>query len=64
MTFYEELVTKHGYIKGQVGVNSDGENVIVTIDEESASVITVQENGWLRQNIYYPDGTEEELYTK
>ena len=64
MTYYQELVKKHGFVEGLLGLNSDGQYVIVTIDEKSASVRTLQDNSWIRENIYYPDGTEEELYTR
>jgi hypothetical protein len=47
-----------------VGKNEDGEDVIVTIDKENATVVTVQANGWHRINTYWPDGTEEETYRK
>ena len=64
MTFYEELLEKFGFVEGKVGVNEDGEYSIVTIDEESASVRTLQANGWIREDTYYPDGTQEESYHK
>ena len=59
---YEELVTKFGYIEGQVGTNENGENVLVSIDNECASIRTLQHNGWQRINVYWKDGTEEEYY--
>ncbi len=63
MTRYEELVNQFGYIEAGVGMNDDGENVIVSIDKKCASVRTIQHNSkFQRVNIYYPDGTEEELY--
>ena len=61
---YEELKTKFGYVDGQIGVTLDDEYVIVSIDNECATVQTLQENGWMRVNVYYPDGTEEEYYRK
>ena len=65
MTTYEKLVKKHGYIDtAKCGINEDGEDVIVSIDEESACVRTLQKNGWMRINIYYPDGTSEELFER
>lgn len=64
MTTYETLFKEHGFCEGLVGINSSGEKVIVTIDKESASVRTLQDNGWIRENTYYPDGTEEEMYSK
>ena len=64
MTMYEELKNKYGFVEAKVGVNSDGEPVIVNIDSEQASTRTIQHNGWQRINIYYPDGTAEELYER
>jgi len=64
MFYYQELKRMYGYVEGQIGENSDGEKVIVSIDEESAEIKTLQDNGWIRVNVYYPDGTEEELYRR
>ncbi len=65
MTTYEELLEKYGMIPDtRVGVNENGENVIVSIDEECACITTMQHNRWMRTNIYYPDGWEEEYYSK
>lgn len=61
---YKELYEQFGLVEGQIGVNIDDEYVMLTIDEESATVSTLQENGWIRVNIFYPDGTEEELYRR
>ena len=61
---YDELVAKYGLVDGVVGVNSDKDNVLVTIDEEAAYIRTLQSNGWQRLNIYHKDGTEEELYER
>lgn len=47
-----------------------GENVIIDIDgydEENMAVlktITIQKNGFVRVNVYYFDGTTEELYER
>ncbi len=64
MIRYDELKAEFGYVEGLVGNNEDNQVIIVTIDEESASIRTLQENGWIRENIYYRDGSEEELYTR
>lgn len=65
MNEYEELLAKHGYIKeATIGENGEMEPIIVSIDEECACIRTLQKNGWQRINIYYPDGTLEELYEK
>lgn len=50
------------------GMNEDGENIIITIgyDEDAQmefyDVHTYQHNGWIRSNIYWEDGTIEELF--
>ena len=65
MNFYDELKTKYGLInESMVGKNELGENVIVSIDDNCACVRTLQNNGWARINLYYKDGTCEELYQK
>lgn len=63
MTHYEELVKRHGLCDGLCGINEDGESVIVSIDEESATIRTAQSNGFMRTNIYHKDGTSEELFS-
>lgn len=63
MTTYQELFNKHGFIEGLCGVNEDKENVIVSIDEECATIRTFQKNGFIRTNVYYKDGFSEELYS-
>lgn len=62
MNTYDELLKRHGYCKGLCGKNSDDENVIVSINDEKATITTCQKNGWLRINVYWKDGTYEELY--
>ena len=64
MTKYEELKKKCGFVNGLVGTNEKGENIIVTVDPISATIRTSQKNGWMRTNIYWADGTEEETYAK
>lgn len=63
MTTYDELVARYGYVQGACGINEDDENVIVSIDEESATITTLQKNGFIRTNIYHIDGINEELYS-
>lgn len=62
MTVYEELKNKHGFVEAFVGINEDKEPVIVSIDEQEASIRTLQKNNWIRVNVYYPDGTQEEYF--
>lgn len=44
------------------GKNTDDENVIIEIYPNKIRVTTFQKNRWERENIYYTDGTCEELY--
>ena len=64
MTDYERLLKKHGKCEGLCGVNEDGENVIVSIDDRTATIRTFQKNGFIRINVYHndDDGTSEELF--
>ena len=63
MNTYEELLNEHGLVDNQVGVNSNGETIIVNIDEECAWIKTLQKDKrWHRVNVFWRDGTEEEYY--
>lgn len=44
------------------GVNEDDEAVKVEVYEDRIVLYTTQKNDWIRQNIYWNDGTVEELY--
>ena len=46
------------------GQNEEGENVWISINEDNITLQTFQHNNWVRTNIYYKDGTIEELYDK
>lgn len=50
------------------GKNEDGEATIiyhgVSDNEEFFKTTTAQSNGWIRVNIYYADGSCEELYER
>ncbi len=52
----------------KVGTNEKGENVIVEYGYNSngryVRTATAQQNGWLRINYYYEDGTKEEFFDK
>ena len=41
------------------GVNEDGEDVLVSIANDSIVVSTNQKNGWIRKNTYGADGYAE-----
>lgn len=44
------------------GINELGEKVMISIFEDKIVVVTYQSNKWIRKNIYYYDGTREELF--
>ena len=44
------------------GVNENGEDIWISIFKDMIVVMTSQKNGWQRKNIYYRDGTREELF--
>lgn len=44
------------------GENQEGEFVTMTIEADRITTETMQKNGWLRRNVYWKDGTREELY--
>lgn len=45
-----------------VGVNADFERTTISIFQEKIICETYQHNGWVRKNIYWRDGTREELF--
>lgn len=45
-----------------LGHNEDGEVVSTSINHDNIVVETFQKNGWIRTNVYWEDGTIEELY--
>lgn len=47
-----------------VGENEDGDMVMTEVTQEFVKITTYQQNGWVRVNYFYTDGTVEELYDK
>lgn len=45
-----------------MGKNENGENTYISVNEDNITISTYQRNGWIRENVYWRDGTEEELY--
>ena len=68
MTTFEQLKKEtQGYEFPLFGENEDGEDETIEIgaDKEMGPffrVTTFQHNGWTRINIYYEDGTTEEIF--
>lgn len=46
------------------GNNEEGEDVIISINEDNITLQTLQDNGWIRTNVLWRDGTTEELYDR
>lgn len=44
------------------GTNEDTEQVSISIAKDRIDVVTFQDNGWTRRNVYWRDGTREELF--
>ena len=44
------------------GTNEDGEDVSISVYNDTIIVVTYQNNGWVRKNFYYSDGSSEELF--
>lgn len=53
----KKLMKGHGTSKcAYSGKNQDGENVLVSINDDSICVATMQSNGWTRKNYFDSDG--------
>ena len=50
--------------KNAIGTNESGEEVIVMVSSDHITASTFQHNGWIRNNVFWEDGTTEELYEK
>lgn len=45
-----------------MGVNTEFEEATISIFPEKIVYVTYQHNGWVRKNIYWRDGSCEELF--
>ena len=60
-----KLMDEHGNSDTMYpGINEHGEDVYISIFHEKIVTSTTQSNGWIRKNIYYRDGSREEMYDK
>ena len=46
------------------GKNDVGENMLISVNSDNITVQTFQSNGWTRENVYWNDGTVEELFER
>lgn len=44
--------------------NENDEDIIIEITNDYLKTSTIQQNSWIRVNIYYKDRTIEEIYEK
>lgn len=59
--YVQMCVNKYLGLSGS-STNSNGEEVTVIVRSDSVEVTTFQHNRWVRQNIYWTDGTVEEMF--
>lgn len=60
-----EIMNEYGDIDHMIfGENQDGEDQRISIGQENIFVDTFQMNGWVRRNVFWYDGTVEEIYLK
>lgn len=45
-----------------MGVNTRFEETTISIFHEKIIYVTYQHNGWVRKNVYWRDGTREEMF--
>lgn len=58
-----ELMDKYHTTKYMLpGTNELGEHTTASIFKDKIVVVTYQKNGWVRENVYWRDGTREELF--
>lgn len=58
-----ELMNKYGDSDTMfMGVNTEFEETEISIFPDKIVYVTYQHNGWVRKNIYWRDGTREEMF--
>lgn len=58
-----DLMDKYGKSDTMfMGVNTEGEDTTISIATENIVYVTYQHNGWVRKNVYWRDGTREEIF--
>lgn len=61
--YLNELMEKYGDTTDAFyGHNEDGESISISIFPDVIINETLQSNGWIRKNYFYPDGTCEEIF--
>ena len=68
MRSFDEFLEEFYKGKSALGLftttNENNENMIIEITPEYLKTSVLQNNGWIRINIYHKDHTVEELYEK
>ena len=58
-----KLMDEHGDSKFPFsGTNEQMEQISISIAKDRIDVVTYQDNGWIRRNVYWRDGAREELF--
>lgn len=59
------LISEHNKFPDVLfGEDCHGNFISIHISAENITTKTLQENKWTRVKVYWPDGTQEELYEK
>jgi len=68
---FDRMMLEKGYTLGDLplsGEDAEGNDVILSAASSDGGIVwtvhTYQENGWVRINNYYPDGTIDELFDR
>ena len=56
--------TYNNYPELMLARTNTGESVLVSIRPDHIIADTTQQNGWIRRNVLWRDGSSEELYSK
>ena len=57
------IMDEHGDSKIPfAGDNENLEGVLISVAKDRIDVVTFQHNGWTRRNVYWRDGTRDELF--
>ena len=64
LDYLQTLMDKYGESTDEdfFGKNQNGEDIRIAIHPDRIILVTYQENGWVRKNYYWADGTTEELF--
>ena len=57
------LMDRHDeFDESLLGINENKEVIVIGVFKDRLAVRTLQVNGWVRLNVYYRDGSVEEMF--